>query len=191
MPFSLAQSATKRSSFPMEIGFAFDTADTFSFTLALLRAYTAADCWKCTGLRNDLICFFKVSFFYFMYECRDIDGYRTSLHTFCIFTVDAARSFFHCFFLHYIQDIPHQSWLLLLLDACSLTGTFFNTSAIICHLRNFHIRHDVCHLHAVSEVHVPLLSCRESVSSLPHQNQSYDRQIPDRLRRQISLHLLP
>ena len=78
-------------------GFAFDTADTFSFTLALLRTYTAADCWKCTGLRNDLICFFEVSFFYFMYKCRDIDGYRTSLHTFCIFTVDAAGSFFHCF----------------------------------------------------------------------------------------------
>ena len=32
-----------------------------------------------------------------MYKCRDIDGYRTSLHTFCIFTVDASGSFFHCF----------------------------------------------------------------------------------------------
>ena len=78
--------------------FALHTADTSSLTLCLLRTYTSADSRKSTGLTDDLVCFLEVSFFYFMNEARDIDGNRTSFHTFCFLTAKAAVRFFHCLF---------------------------------------------------------------------------------------------
>ena len=83
-----------------------------------------------------LICFFKVSFFYFMDKCRDIDGYRTALHTFCIFTVEAAGSFFHCFFFiisktYFIKIGCSYLWMPALLQELSLIHLpLFVTSAI-------------------------------------------------------------
>ena len=76
----------------------FDSTDTFSLTLGFLRANTSTDSRKCTGFTNDLVSFFNVSFFYLMDKCRNVDGYRTTLDTFCILTVKASCSLFHCFF---------------------------------------------------------------------------------------------
>ena len=53
--------------------FAFDTTDTFSFTLCFLWTYTTTD-------------------------CRNIDAYRTSLNAFGIFTGQTSGSLFHSFF---------------------------------------------------------------------------------------------
>ena len=66
---------------------ALDAADTLALTLALLRADTTADCRKCGGLADDLCGLCVVSFFYFFYECRDIDLNRTSLYTSRVFAV--------------------------------------------------------------------------------------------------------
>ena len=68
-------------------GIPLETADTFSFTLALLWADTSADCRKCGRLTDNVICLLKVSFLYLCDKCRDIDRYRTALHTLRIFTV--------------------------------------------------------------------------------------------------------
>ncbi len=76
----------------------FDSADTFSFALALLRTNTSTYCRKCGRLADDLECFLEVSFFYFCDECRDINRYRTTLYTFRFFTVQATSSFLHCLF---------------------------------------------------------------------------------------------
>ena len=77
---------------------AFDSADTFSFTLGFLWAYTSTDSRKCTGFTDYFISFFDISFFYFLDKCRDIDRYRTSLNTSCILTVKTSCSLFHSFF---------------------------------------------------------------------------------------------
>ena len=78
--------------------FPFQTADTFTLALCLLRTYTSANSRKSTGLTDDLVSFFKVSFFYFMNEAWDIDRYRASFHTFCFLTAKASVCFFHCLF---------------------------------------------------------------------------------------------
>ena len=78
--------------------FTLDTTDTFSFTLAFLWANTSTDSRKCRRFGNHFVCFFKVSFFYFMNKTRNINAYRTSLYTFCILTVQTSGSFFHCLF---------------------------------------------------------------------------------------------
>ena len=80
-------------------GFAFDTAYALAFALALLRAHTAADCRQCGRLTDDLVCFRDLSFFYFLNECRNVDGYRASLHAACIFAVQASGCLGHCLFL--------------------------------------------------------------------------------------------
>ena len=77
----------------------FDTTDTLSFTLRLLRADTSTDCRKCGRLSDDLVCFLDISFLYFLNKCRNIDRYRTSFDTFCIFTIQASCCLFHCLFL--------------------------------------------------------------------------------------------
>ena len=76
-----------------------DSADTLSFTLRLLRADTSADCRQCGRLTDDLIGFLNISFFYFLNKCRNIDRYRTSFDTFCIFTVKTSGCLFHSLFL--------------------------------------------------------------------------------------------
>ena len=75
-----------------------DAADTFSLALTFLRTYTSTYCRKCAGFADHLISCFHISFFYFMDKCRNINGNRAALYTFCIFTVNAACCFFHCFF---------------------------------------------------------------------------------------------
>ena len=69
--------------------------------------------------------------------------------------------------------------------SCSLTGTFFNTSAISCHLHNDHTHRDVYHLPVILALHVLLQFCTSAVFSLPDQSQLNVRQIQDRLHRQI------
>jgi len=76
----------------------FDTTDTFSLTLCLLRTDTSTDCRKRGRQTDGLICALEISFFYLFDECRNIDRYRTSLNTLCILTINAACRFFHCFF---------------------------------------------------------------------------------------------
>ena len=78
--------------------FAFDTTDTFSFTLCFLWTYTTTDCRQCTGLSDYFVCFCKVTFLHFFNERRNIDTYRTSLNTFGIFTGQTSGSLFHSFF---------------------------------------------------------------------------------------------
>lgn len=60
---------------------ALDAADTLALALALLRADTSADSRKCGRSADDLCSLCVISFFYFFYECRDIDPNRTSLYT--------------------------------------------------------------------------------------------------------------
>lgn len=77
---------------------AFDPADTFPFTLALLRAYPAANRRKGTGFTNYLISGLHIPFLYFLNKTRNINRYRTTLDTLGIFTVDTSVCFFHRFF---------------------------------------------------------------------------------------------
>ena len=96
----------------------FDTADTFSFALAFLRADTSADCRKGAGLSDDLISFFDVSFFYLGDESRDINVYRAAGDTFCIFTIQAAGSLFHRLFFiisetYLVKICRTYLWILL------------------------------------------------------------------------------
>src|SRR5699024_6334695 len=77
---------------------AFDSSDAFSLTLGLLRADTSADRRKGAGLSDHLVCFLNITFLDFMDESWNIDGYRTSLDTFCILAVQASRRLVHCFF---------------------------------------------------------------------------------------------
>lgn len=60
---------------------ALDAADTLALALALPRADTSADSRKRGGSADDLCSLCVISFFYFFYECRDIDLNRTSLYT--------------------------------------------------------------------------------------------------------------
>ena len=78
-------------------GIPLETADTFSFTLALLGAYTTADGRKCAGFADDTISLFDTAVLHLFNELRDLDGYGTALYTLCVFTVNAAGSLFHCF----------------------------------------------------------------------------------------------
>ena len=66
---------------------ALDAADTLALALALLRADTSADSRKRGGSADDLCGLCVISFFYFFYECRDIDLNRTSLYTSRVFAV--------------------------------------------------------------------------------------------------------
>ena len=67
--------------------FTLDTAYTFALTLALLRTYTSTYSRKC-GRQCDRICSILIfSCFYFTDKSRNIDIYRTSGYTSCIFTV--------------------------------------------------------------------------------------------------------
>ena len=110
---------------------------------------------------------------------------------FAFLQLQAAASFFHCFVCiiskaNLIKVCCSYLRMPVLLQELSLihlplfVTSAISTSAMMC-----------ITLTQFQKCTVPLLSCRESVSSLPHQNQSYDRQIPVRLRRQISLHRLP
>ena len=67
--------------------FALNTTDTFSFTLAFLRADTTADSGKCAGFADNLISSCKIALFYLFHEAGDIDRNRTSLYAVRIFTV--------------------------------------------------------------------------------------------------------
>ena len=78
-------------------GIPLETADTFSFTLALLRAYTTADSGKCAGFADDTIRLFDIAVLYLFNELRNLDGYGTAFYALCVFTVNAAGSLFHCF----------------------------------------------------------------------------------------------
>ncbi len=77
---------------------ALDTANTFSFALALLRTYTAADCRKGACFADYLIGLLKISLFNLRNKSRDIYGDRTSFDTLCIFTIKASLCLFHRFF---------------------------------------------------------------------------------------------
>ena len=72
--------------------------DTFSFTLAFLRAYTAADSGKGAGFTDNTISLFNVAVLHLFNELWNLDCYGAALYTLCIFTVNAAGSLFHCFF---------------------------------------------------------------------------------------------
>ena len=77
---------------------AFDTADAFALTLALLRTHTAADCRQGAGLGDNLISPCKILLFHLMDKSRDIDGYRASLDAHCIFTIQASARLCYCLF---------------------------------------------------------------------------------------------
>ena len=70
-----------------ENSLALDAADALAFTLALLRAHTAADRRKCGGFSDHLCSLSIVSFCYFFYKCRTIDLDRASLNASRIFAV--------------------------------------------------------------------------------------------------------
>ena len=76
-----------------------DSTDTLSFTLRFLWADTSTNCRKCGRLTDDLISLFDISFLYFLNKCRNINRYRTSFDTFCIFTIETSGCLFHCLFL--------------------------------------------------------------------------------------------
>ena len=83
-----------------------DAADALTLTLALLRAYTAADCRKCGRLSNHIRCSLEVSGFYFFNESRNVDGNWASAHTFCVvLTFQASGSLFHSLF--FVISIAH------------------------------------------------------------------------------------
>ena len=95
-----------------------DAADTFSLTLALLWADTSAHSRKGAGLSDGLSCLLKLAVLYLRNKLWNIDGYRTSLDTFCILTVDAAGSFCLGFFLiishtNFFKIGCSDLWLLL------------------------------------------------------------------------------
>ena len=66
---------------------ALDAADALAFTLALLRAHTAADSRECGRFSDHLCSLSIVSFFYFFYKCRNIDLDRASLNASRVFAV--------------------------------------------------------------------------------------------------------
>ena len=59
---------------------ALDSADTLAFTLALLRAHTAADRRKCGGFCYYLCGFLVVAFLNLFDKARNVDGNGTSAH---------------------------------------------------------------------------------------------------------------
>ena len=77
---------------------AFDSADTFSFTLVLLRAYTSTSSRKRCIPRKNFVSLLNLSNFYSADKCRNINRNRTAFDTFCIFTSKASLCFHHCFF---------------------------------------------------------------------------------------------
>ena len=79
-------------------GFALNTSYTLTLALCFLWTYTATYCWKCWRLSNNLICFFKIAFFYIVNEFRNIDWYWTSLNASCILTIKTTCCFFLCLF---------------------------------------------------------------------------------------------
>ena len=95
----------------------------------------------------------------------NIDRYRTALNTSCILTVEAALLPLPLLLLCYIHRHTSSKFVALTFGSCSLTGTLFNTFAIICHLRSFRIHRDGCHLPVISALHDLLLSCTSAVSS--------------------------
>ena len=74
---------------------AFDPADTFALALGFLGADTSADRRQGGGLSDHLVGALDIAVFHLGDKARDIDGYRTSLDTFGILTVQAAGSLFH------------------------------------------------------------------------------------------------
>ncbi len=93
-----------------------------------------------------------------------MDTGHPSIH-FAFFTAKASVCFFHCLFFIITVTNLFEVLAALTFASCSLTGTFFNTSAIICHLRNVRIRRDGCRLPVISAWHGLLLSCTSAVSS--------------------------
>ena len=76
----------------------FNASDTFSFTLAFLRAYTAAYGRKRGSLTDNLISRLDIPFPYLFDKAGDVDGYRTAFDTLGILAVNASCSFFHSLF---------------------------------------------------------------------------------------------
>ena len=76
-----------------------DSTDTFSLTLAFLRAHTAAYRRKGGSLCNHLRSLLKRSFLYLFHKCRDVDGHRTAADAFCILAVQASGGLRHGFLL--------------------------------------------------------------------------------------------
>jgi hypothetical protein len=76
--------------------FSLNPPDTLCFTLALLRADPSTHCRQGTGMCDDLICFLKITFRYFLNKGRDINLHRTSSHTRLILAVKASFCFVYC-----------------------------------------------------------------------------------------------
>ena len=78
----------------------FDAADTFSLALGFLRADTAADSGKGTGLADHGISARNIGFLHLRDESGDIDADRAALYTHRIFAVQTSGSFrFRFFFI--------------------------------------------------------------------------------------------
>ena len=152
IPFSLAQSATKRSSLPMETG-----------SPLIPRIHLPSHWLSCGQTRpqiagsaldsaDDLVMLPRnFPLLPAAMKSGILMAYRTSLYTFCFFTVQAAGSLFHCFFFIITKTYFVKICCSNLRSPALLQVLFFNTSAIICHLRNFRIRRDGYRPHAVSE----------------------------------------
>ena len=121
-----------------------------------------------------------ISFLYFLNKCRNIDRYRTSFDTFCIFTIQASCCLFHCLFL-IISKTNFFKICCTYFGSCSLTGTLTIPFAITRHLHNVRIRRDEYRLPVISALLFPLLICTSGFSSSPDQNLQDGHQIPARL----------
>ena len=78
--------------------FSLNPSDTFSLALALLGAYTPADCRQGGSFADHLIGRLHIPVFYLLYKAGNINGHRTALDTLGIFAVNAPCRFFHSFF---------------------------------------------------------------------------------------------
>ena len=79
-------------------GFALNSSDAFSLTLALLRANAAADGGQSGGGADHLIGGLHISLLHLFDEAGNVDGYGASLHALRVFAVDASGSLFHRLF---------------------------------------------------------------------------------------------
>ena len=135
IPFSFAQSATKRSSLPM------DTASPL-----IPRRHFPSHCVSCGHTRPQTAGSALACTHFAFLQVRHLEA--SSIASSLLYPRHTSSKF-----------------VALTFGACSLTGTFFNTSPIICHLRTVRIRRDECHPHAVLIMLFLLLFCTSAVSA--------------------------
>ena len=147
-PFSLDQSATKRSSLPMEIGSPLKPRIHFPshwLSCGQTRPQPAG-----SALDSAIVAAASLN----------LPSFTSEMNFGML--IDTGQPLTHCAFLQFKQRVASScasSWLYprhtssklvaLTFGSCSLTGTLFNTS-IILHLRSFRIRRDVSCLPGIS-----------------------------------------